>query len=58
MSNFSDIRFSPVIDTGSVKHVNYTHERNVLYPSTSMSTFTMIINFCLMKGNNIKFEVT
>ena len=35
---------------GCVTNVNYSLNINVLYPSKSMSRFTMIFNFYLSKG--------
>ena len=36
--------------TGCVTNINSAHKRNVLYSSKSMSKFSMIFHFCLIKG--------
>ena len=35
---------------GCVTNVNSTHKSNAMYPAKSMYKFSMILNFCLMKG--------
>ena len=36
--------------TDCVRNSNYNHKSNFLYPSKSMSKFSTIFHFCLMKG--------
>ena len=47
-----------LLTTGSVTNVNYTHKRNVLYLSKSMSKFSMVLFSDLLRSLHVNGSAT